>query len=233
MSVFNFLWVCRMNKGRLTICLLVLLFPVSCFHPPPLVKAVSRGDVSEAKQLLEKGENVEESDPFTGNTPLIIATSLDNVEARHEMMRLLIQFGADVNAKERDFGKTPLCVAAIDMDTEAIDILLKSGARVNLATDSGGTPLMSACGMSDKPNALDVIELLLDSGAEVNARSNNGRTPLIIAAYAGNIRVVEALLKRGANYKICSNKGETALTAARKYGHSNVAQLLLDAGEKE
>ena len=53
--------------------------------------------------------------------------------------RLLINAGANVNAKAED-GQTPLIVAAVEGNEEAVGELVRAGANVN-ATDETGIPL--------------------------------------------------------------------------------------------
>lgn len=87
-------------------------------------------------------------------------------------------------------GCTPLLRAAVGMDKEAVELLLKHGALVDLPTVSGVTPLMAASGIGwggvggsgpgQSPRiavrtnlegeAIAVIEVLLKAGADINAR---------------------------------------------------------------
>jgi ankyrin repeat protein len=212
--------------------LLMAVLLVSCTHSPPLISAVQRGNVTAVRQQLKEGADIEVRDPLSGGTALIDATLLDNVHVRHEMMKMLISSGANVNAQDT-FGRSSLCMAANLLDPEAIKMLLDHGAKVDLANEDGDTPLIYACGVSNSRGALGVVSLLLANGANVNATTTSGRTPLILAAYAGNTKVVKMLLERGADYTVRSRRGETALTAARKNRHTEVAQILLNAGEKD
>ena len=57
---------------------------------------------------------------------------------------------------------------------DVVELLLAHGARVNLKTDDGWTPLHYAA----QQGYYDIVELLLAKGADVNAKTNNGWTPL-------------------------------------------------------
>src|SRR5690242_3264635 len=58
----------------------------------------------------------------------------------HSALRSLLEKKVDVNAAEPD-GSTPLHWAVYQSDAEAVDLLLRAGARPNAANDLGATPL--------------------------------------------------------------------------------------------
>lgn len=61
----------------------------------------------------------------------------------HEVCRLLIAAGADVNAKQRH-GFTPLHTAAQHGDDEQVELLLSAGADPSTQTEGGQTPAQTA-----------------------------------------------------------------------------------------
>jgi ankyrin repeat protein len=82
-----------------------------------------------------------------------------------DMIKLLINNGADVNAINND-GYTPLMVAlSNNYDKDIIELLINNGADVNAINDYWNTPLIYALtSINDK----DIIQLLLDNGADNN-----------------------------------------------------------------
>jgi ankyrin repeat protein len=58
----------------------------------------------------------------------------------YNKVRLAINFGADVGAKDND-GWTPLHFACLDDNLECAELLLDRGADVEAKTDDGWTPL--------------------------------------------------------------------------------------------
>lgn len=90
---------------------------------------------------------------------------------RAEVVRLLLEAGADVDAKDED-GNTALIEAGWDAD--AALLLIKAGADVNAQNVAGITPLINA------PSA-DVVRVLLENGADVSARDKDGKTALDLA----------------------------------------------------
>jgi ankyrin repeat protein len=60
------------------------------------------------------------------------------------VVRLLLERGADVNAREREKGATPLHLAASWGRSEVVLVLLEHGADVNARNHAGQTPLAVA-----------------------------------------------------------------------------------------
>jgi ankyrin repeat protein len=89
-----------------------------------LIIAVSRGDMPAVKLLLAKGSPVSETDRATGSNPLFEAIWIDNLE----MVELLVEHGANVNAKMND-GKTILDFAKIKGQSDIIAFLQSKGAK--------------------------------------------------------------------------------------------------------
>ena len=87
-----------------------------------------------------------------------------------EQTKLLLENGADVNAKNK-FGETALMRAKTAEQTK---LLIDHGADVNAKDKYGRTALMFA---ADRGN-IEQIKLLIDAGADVNAKDDNGKTAL-------------------------------------------------------
>jgi ankyrin repeat protein len=106
-----------------------------------------------------------------------------------DMMRLLIDGGADVNARSKDIRMihsavptgasqgpltTPLVAAAAAGHTSAVAMLLDHGAGLADLDHRGRTALHWAA----REGEADVLGLLLDRGADPNAADPEGSTPL-------------------------------------------------------
>ncbi|MCE9553204.1 MAG: ankyrin repeat domain-containing protein [Planctomycetes bacterium] len=95
------------------------------------------------------------------NTTLIHAASYDG-EA--DIAELLIQLGADVNARETN-GRTPLHHAAYNGHLDVIDVLVRNGADLVAKDNSGMTPLMWGK-ISRSGRKEQVVNKLLHYGAK-------------------------------------------------------------------
>ncbi|KAF4825043.1 Vegetative incompatibility protein HET-E-1 [Colletotrichum siamense] len=103
----------------------------------PLAFAVTCGHRQAVALLLEKGANLEAKD-FEGKTPIFHA-----IHARRgEILQLLLNCGADANAAQSE--ETPLLYAIRHTDVEAVDLLVKYGARISIKHKLGKLPLQYA-----------------------------------------------------------------------------------------
>jgi len=131
----------------------------------------------------------------------------------------------DVNAAQGD-GATALHWAAHRDDLAIADLLIRAGARANVANDLGITPLHLAC--TNRSAAM--VERLLAAGADARATLLNGETALMTCARAGDARAVEALLAHGADVNAKEHEHrQTALMWAAAQRHPDVVGLLINA----
>ena len=156
-----------------------------------------------------------------------VALIAESAVGRLEIVQLLLDNGADVNAD--DDGVTALWNASAAGHFEIVQLLLDNGANVNANGDRYNciTALIAA----SKEGHLEIVQLLLDNGADVNFNRNDV-TALVAASENGYLEIVQLLLDKGANVDIANPDyhGVTALVAASKEGHTEVVRLLLDYG---
>lgn len=232
--------------------------------------AVARtGNVKAAQLLIDAGATVDARETFGGQTALMWASA-----RRHpEMMRLLIGRGADVNARSavRDYqrhvtaegrpknldsgGLTPLLYAARENCLGCVDVLLGSGADIDLPDPDDVSPLLVAIMNAN----WDLARKLIEAGADVNQWDIYGETPLYTAVNLRSridggrasidplntttgLAVVQLLLERGANPNMqlsfkparargpLNTRGATPLIRAANNGDLEVVKLLLAHG---
>lgn len=159
------------------------------------------------RYLLEKGINVNAKDA-SGLTALHIALARyhlsESIYAETENVKvvnlpsiaaLLIQNGADVNART-DCGHTPMMIAAWVGSPQYVFLLLsQKGADVNARDDFGYTALIWAT-MRCK---YDFMQDLLAANADVNATTPTGATALSLAMRFYDAKAVRILLAAGAD----------------------------------
>jgi ankyrin repeat protein len=110
---------------------------------PELFQAVMENDAREVASLLRQGVDPNQKAP-NGYAPLIEAVIKDLDPA---ICKLLVEHGADVNvitpkgAGGLSNDWTPLFYAVYGKRQEAVAILLKHGAKVNIRDSQGKSPL--------------------------------------------------------------------------------------------
>lgn len=146
------------------------------------------GRTEEVKALIAQGVNVNTPVGPFGSTPLAWA-------ANAQIARLLIDAGADVNAKDRT-NETPLTEACQAFQkTEVIKVLLEHGADTTIISDF---MCYNALMWAVWANNIEAVKILIEHGADVNAENECGKTPLSIAKEKGYQEIITLLKAAGA-----------------------------------
>ncbi|KAI5843936.1 ankyrin repeat-containing domain protein [Morchella snyderi] len=119
-------------------------------------------------------------------------------------------------------GRTALHIAVLHGDKVAVTELLRGGADVDAADDSGMRALHVAAGAAG--GSADMCELLLEAGADINCVDRAGDTALHLAALCGGVATVRILLGWGAKL-VMNGRGKTPGVMAEEAGWSDVVAL--------
>jgi len=191
---------------------------------PDLVNAAI--DVPMDQDDIDDGIEIE------GKTPLLEAISFSDLT----MVKLLVEeFDAEINKGAYDY-MTPIYKLSYHktQKTEGmVDYLLNNGADVNIAIDTGKTPLMSAA----QDGSMEIVKKLLEHGADANAKDlDDSNVFFWLGYYDGeqktkedeeNIEaIVKILLEYGADINYVDKYDMTGLKMAEKYDNPMVAKVL-------
>lgn len=190
-----------------------------------LYRAVCAGDVAEVRARLAAPGELEWVNPATG---LCLAHEAARLE-QPEILELLVEAGADVEAKSID-GRTPLFEAACRNRLATVRMLLARGADPKVTTVRGKNNLAHVAARS---NSRDLLALLLDAGVDGSAKNGKGETPLTVAISRGHREVVALLLARGADPHLPTRRNMTAVHRAIEAHASDLGGLLWQHGAPE
>ncbi len=177
-------------------------------------RAVAVDNESGLRDLLARGLDPNTLDP-TGQHGLFLALR----GGSSKVVRLLLQHPETRVESTNAVGETPLMMASLRADLEAMKALIARGAQINRP---GWTPLHYA---ASSPSVTPV-QMLVDLGAQIDSRAPNGNTPLMLAARYGSEDSVSLLLQRGADRGLRNERNYNAADYARLDGRESLARKL-------
>jgi ankyrin repeat protein len=209
--------------------------------------------VTILRRLIDAGAKPDTATPG-GETALMTAARTGNVEA----VTLLLDRGANVNAKDVVRSQTALMWAVTEGHAAIVKLLVTRGADVNARTNitkpkgeysparAGGAAGNGIIRQRALPTAdggmtpllfavrdgnVEMTRLLLELGANIEQPSGNHTSPLLIALLNGQVGIATELLARGANPNAADDYHRAALFAAidlRNFNHEKYPFLYRD-----
>lgn len=179
--------------------------------------AIRAGDMESLRHLCASPVNVKDR---LDMTPLHYAALYGNTES----VRLLLERGADVNARNKS-GATPLIYGAYNF--EKTRLLVEKGADVNAKSTAGMTPLLVAVSVHGNT---PTVRYLIEKGADVKAQGPLGTDALLTASYKGDTEMVRLLLTKGCDPKKKDMGGFSAFLNSFSDTDQERVRVLLDAG---
>ena len=145
-----------------------------------------------------------------------------------EVVALLLNLDADIEAVEPQHGNRPLHKAVENGNLIFTSLLLSRGAEVNAKDNNGTTPIHMASRYASDEAGLEMVRLLLDRGANPRARDNSGATPLHRVYWPPGLLpvTVELLLDWGADPNARDIIGKTPSDWIRNTGADVDSQIV-------
>eukprot|EP01036_Dinobryon_divergens_P032611 gene32611-42231_t len=123
----------------------------------------------------------------------------------------------------QDFFYYPIHWCARNLHLMATKMLFRAGAKVNVTTELGNTPLDLAVMIQHpkdkRKTQMKLVNFLLENGAEVNTRDKGGFSPIDHAAFNNDLEIIQLLLEYGADLVRENNILVAPRTDVLKYVH--------------
>ncbi|XP_017261877.1 transient receptor potential cation channel subfamily A member 1b [Kryptolebias marmoratus] len=199
----------------------------------PLHLAVSLGHNSLVGLLLSYNTTDCNLEGDLGNTPLILACSINNCEA----LSILIKHGARL-CQQNKLGHFAMHAAAFAGAKKAMEVILKAGEEhghaainhINYLDKSNSSPLHLAV----RGGNIESIRLCIATGAKIDQQQNDRCTPLHLACTQGAIEVVKLMLSTVDQVEdiinLTDGACQTPLHRATVFDHTELAEYLISLG---
>jgi len=192
------------------------------------VEPVLFGSVADVRKLLDSGLSANAATKSGGTTALMMAAP------DVEKMRLLIDRGADVNARARSRFSALMVAAQYQDGDAAINLLLERGARAAAPADGapvfGANPFVLAAYAGNAKS----LKRLLAAGGKLDeafiAIGTSRTTPMLGAFKFGDVEVANTLLDLGAPVDFADGNGITMLGRCVLNNEVEMARTLIARG---
>ena len=150
-----------------------------------LVNAVKNNDLQLAQKLISQGVDVNQTDN-RGNSLLIISAA----DGYTEMVKLLLEAGADITAVDGSMKATALHAAAYLGHPEVMQILVDYGIELDAQGPYNGYTALHDAVLQDN---IEGVEVLVKAGANKNLKGHDGNTPFNLAQSSNQQEIVKIL----------------------------------------
>ncbi|CAG8001094.1 unnamed protein product [Penicillium salamii] len=240
---FCFRWAIENNHYALFYFLLRRVIELSPQLPDLVPTAYANGAKNRshwAMQVLSRHEMDIDAVNSFNQSALVQCIAWADVEG----VRMLLDYGANVNGGDSARGPKPLFAAIEFGRVDILELILQHGASPHAFDNRGLSAMWWASRSGDinivdvllrhgapmdlieydetplmfavSEQQLDMLAFLIEKGADIDARDSKGHTALMCAALDAKFSVLELLIQKGADVHIQDGQGLTALDLARK-----------------
>lgn len=207
-----------------------------------LLRAIKEHDTETAKNAIHRGAFLDipqyllcVPEITTLNpTPLIVACKTGDFE----IVKLLIDYGADINKLDNTSGESPLMAALHGTKENRFSLalfLIEQGADIRV-TQTANSPFQESLYVSDQdtPKTIEegyqLFQLFMQNSVDMTVYVNR-QNALTYSAQYRNYNAVKYLIERGYfEVNAIDDGGSTALITAAKHGNTDIVELLMKLG---
>ena len=150
-----------------------------------LLRAVKENRAELVRGLLQKSDSDANAKDDDG-TSLLHTAAEGNFT---DVGQLLVDYGADINAKIKAGDFQPIHVAIMTNSIDMLWLLIDAGADIEAPASHGIRPLH----LASIRNSPEIARILIESGCDIESQIDVGHTALDIAIEKENFEVVEFL----------------------------------------
>ena len=132
-----------------------------------------------------------------------------------------------INYKDKYMGETFLHDACAKDHNDIVQLMIKSGADIEVMNRYGDRPLCHACWNGH----FEVVKTLIEHDVDLNVENVPYKvTPIFHACRGGNLEIVRILIENGANVNFGTRNISTPLSLAQTIQNDEIATLLIQNG---
>lgn len=195
---------------------------------PDLIASILENNLSNVKILLEHG-----ADPnitYDGFSAIQYIVQNNQLYCSENMLRTLLQAGAEIDATDVETGMTAIGGAAFHGEDKCFDLLISYGANPHIVDSTGANVVYKAAFLGNVNILKKAIEIKIDLDRPVV----NGVTPIMVASMSGHYEFVTMLLKsKGVNICHRDDYGRTVRDLAKQKNRQKILKILPDCKSKE
>jgi Ankyrin repeats (3 copies)/MYND finger len=178
-----------------------LMFALTSHRPVNTIRRLLRNNIGGAR------DDIDETDPDTGVTPLIACTVRDDNDP--ESLRLLKvmveEFGAGVNVRDSGPGATALFVAAQNGKPKMLQYLVDKGADISMSLRRSSTTPIAIATQHGKTECVAILANAMKAQSKLHLldirTAIQARTPANMAVGLGLCKILGILAKAGADLR--------------------------------
>jgi len=186
-----------------------------------LINGILSQSAPVVKYLLQKGVNIDELDDRDFSA-IGVAASL----SLNDIVKVLVDAGADINQKQGEFKQTLIMLALHDDNTELVKYLINKGVDVKAQAKDGETALYLAASYGN----IEAADALLRAGADIDKENSNGFSPLFRAIQKEKTDMALYLISKGADVNSRDTRDFTPAYVAAEAGDLVSLKKLAEAG---
>lgn len=154
------------------------------FTPDCFASSIAKNKAEICKLFISAGIDINSRDDL-GTPMLNVAVRNDNIE----LTKMLLEYGADINAVSNDRGYTAVMDAVWKGNKDIAKLLIEQGAELNTISKEGQSNLVLAVGA----NNIAICKMLAENGADPDIKDQMGMSAYNYASLFKKVQIQEIL----------------------------------------